>query len=238
VLRQKPIVIYKTGVSEVAAATVASHTGALAGSDRIFEAVCRQYGLVRVDDVADLFPTALTFAWVGRNLPKGRRLAVVSASGGICGVAADECARYEVELPQLSDQAKKVIKNFTPPFASLRNPIDVTGQIRSYPTGYQDTVRTVLNEPYIDGVLLLITMVAEPRASFYGRVIAELAEHSPKPILVAWTGPISVAPDGYPMLSEANVPTFLSVRQAVKTFSTLAAHHAFLTRFRARESAA
>jgi acyl-CoA synthetase (NDP forming) len=91
----KPIVVYKTGLSEVAAAVAASHTGALAGSDRVFDGICRQYGLVRVDDLADLFPTALAFAWLAGKLPAGRNVGVVSASGGICGVAADECARSE-----------------------------------------------------------------------------------------------------------------------------------------------
>lgn len=233
----KPIVVYKTGVSEVAAEAAASHTGALAGSDRVFDAVCRQYGLIRVDDVAMLFPVALAFAWAGKRLPAGRRIAVVSASGGICGVAADECARFGLELPELSKAAKERIRGFTPPFASLRNPIDVTGQIRSYENGYQDTVRTVLGEPYIDGVLLLVTMAAEPRASFYGREIPNLVRESEKPIIAAWTGALSVAQVGYPMLSANRVPNFLSVRHAVEAMSSLARYRAFLDRFHSRATA-
>ena len=119
---RKPIVVYKTGLSEVAAEAAASHTGALAGSDRIFDAVCRQFGLVRVDDVADLFPTALTFAWIGDKLPKGRRVGIVSASGGICGVAADECARFGLDIPELSEAAKRDIRAFTPAFRVAAQP--------------------------------------------------------------------------------------------------------------------
>jgi acyl-CoA synthetase (NDP forming) len=233
---RKPIVVYKTGASEVAAEAAASHTGALAGSDRVFDAVCRQYGLIRVDDVAMLFPVALTFAWAGERLPEGRRVAVVSASGGICGVAADECARYGLELPELSEAAKETIRGFTPPFAALRNPIDVTGQIRSFATGYQDTVRTVLGESYIDGVLLLVTMAAEPRATFYGREISALAQAADKPVIVAWTGALSVAQQGYPMLTANQVPNFLSVRHAVEAMSALARYRAFLGRFQARQA--
>ena len=232
---KKPIVVYKTGLSEVAAEAAASHTGALAGSDRIFDAVCRQFGLVRVDDVADLFSTALTFAWIGDKLPKDRRVGIVSASGGICGVAADECAQFGLDIPELSEGAKRDMRAFTPPFASLRNPVDVTGQIRSFPTGYQDTVRRMLAEPTIDGVLLLVTMAAEPRASFYGREISKLAHEAVKPVIVAWTGATSVAQQGYPMLSANAVPNFLTVRQAVRAMRALADYGAFLGRFAQRE---
>lgn len=227
---KKPIIVYKTGASDVAAAAAVSHTGAIAGSDRVFDGIARQFGLVRVDDVADLFQTALAFAWVGHKLPTGNRMAIISASGGICGVGADECARVGLELPELNETAKSKIATFTPPFASLRNPIDVTGQIRSFPTGYQDTVRTVLSEPDIHGALLLVTMAAEPRASFYGREIGALSAEAAKPIIVAWTGALSVAQTGYPMLSEQSVPNFLSVRQAVKTMRALVDYRRFLDR--------
>ncbi|MGO9774844.1 MAG: acetate--CoA ligase family protein [Roseiarcus sp.] len=229
---QKPIVVYKTGRSKVGAEAAASHTGALAGSDRIFDGVCKQFGLVRVDDVADLFSTALAFAWIGRKLPRGPRMAIISASGGICGVGADECAALGLELPELDEAAKATIASFTPSFASLRNPIDVTGQIRSHPTGYQDTVRAALAQDYIDGALLFVTMAGEPRASFYGREISALAHASDKPILVAWTGALSLARKGYPMLSDNGVPNFLTVRQAVKTMRALLDYRRFLDRRR------
>jgi acyl-CoA synthetase (NDP forming) len=227
----KPIVAYKTGRSEIAAAAAASHTGALAGSDRIFEAVCRQFGIVRVDDVAMLFPVAQTFARLGSKLPRGPRMAVISASGGICGVGADECARCGLDLPPLAEETKRRMGEFTPPFASLTNPIDVTGHIRSFATGYQDTVRAALAEPYVDGALLLVTMASEPRASFYGREIPALASQADKPIIVAWTGALSLAQIGYPMLAASDVPVFLSVRQAVEAMAALVRYQAFLTRF-------
>lgn len=227
---RKPIVVYKTGSSQVGAAAAASHTGALAGSDRTFDAACRQHGLVRVDDVAMLFPTALAFAWTGERLPRGPRMGVVSASGGICGVAADECARAGLELPALPEATQERMRAFTPAFAALRNPVDVTGQIRAFPTGYQDVARTVLEEPGIDGLFLLVTMAAEPRASFYGEEIPKLARATDKPVIVAWTGALSVAERGHPMLSGAQVPNFLSVREAVQAMAALARWRAFLDR--------
>lgn len=230
---RKPIVVYKTGRSEVGRETARSHTGALAGSDQMFTALCGQFGLVRVDDLADLFPTALAFAWTVGKLPRGPRLGVISASGGVCGVAADECALAGLDIPELTEVGKARIRAFVPAFASVRNPIDVTGQIRSSATGYQDAVRTVLGEDYIDAVLLLVTMAAEPRASFYGREISGLARDAMKPVFVVWTGPVSLASEGFPMFRENRVPMFLSVRTAVNAMKALVDYAASLDRLEA-----
>ena len=227
---KKPIVIYKTGISEVSAAAAKSHTGALAGSNQIFDKMCRQYGLIRVDDVAELFPTALVFNWVGSKLPRGHRMGIVAASGGICGVGADECHLVGLEIPELSQMCKKQISQYIPSFGAIRNPVDCTGQIRASETGYQDTVKCVLAQDDIDGMLLLVTMAAEPRATFYGREISKIAKESEKPIIVAWTGALSLAPHGYPMLYENRVPHFLSVRGAVKAMKALVDYRTFLNR--------
>jgi acyl-CoA synthetase (NDP forming) len=230
---KKPIIIYKTGLSEISAAAAQSHTGALAGADQVFDKACRQYGVIRVDDVAELFQTALAFNWVGDKLPKGRRMGIVTASGGICGVGADECHLAGLEIPELDQKCKNEIESCVPSFAAIRNPVDVTGQIRSYETGYQDTVKCIMEQDYIDGILLLVTMAAEPRATFYGREISKLAKEAKKPVIVAWTGAVSLAPKGFPMLYENRVPHFLSVRGAVKAMRALVDYQAFLKRFEA-----
>lgn len=239
---RKPVIVYKSGTSEVGARTSASHTGALAGSHAVFKAFCRQHGLILVEDVADLLPLARTFAWVAERLDlasvRGNRIGIVSASGGICGVAADECERHGLAVPELPAVVQAEIRGYVPSFASVRNPIDVTGQIRASATGYQDTVRAVLREDTIDAVLLLVTMAAEPRASFYGREISVLARESRKPVLVTWAGPLSLADKGYPMLQESHVPSFHSARAAVRALAALAGYGAFLRRFGAGERCA
>ncbi len=216
----KPVVVYKSGASAVGAASSASHTGALAGSHAVFGALCRQHGLIQVDDLADLLPLARSFAWLGSRLDlrrqRARRVGVVSASGGICSVAADECDLAGLQVPELPAARQAAIRRLVPEFASVRNPVDVTGQIRSSATGYQDTVREVLADPAIDAGLLLVTMAAEPRASFYGREIGALADEVGKPLVVTWAGPLSLAAQGHPMLGAARVPVFESVRGAVR----------------------
>ncbi|MFN9281420.1 MAG: acetate--CoA ligase family protein [Betaproteobacteria bacterium] len=219
-LAGKPVLVYKSGASAVGAATSASHTGALAGSHAVFGALCRQYGLIQVDDLVELLPLARTFAWLGSRLDlrqqRARRVGVVSASGGICGVAADECDLAGLQVPELPPARQATIRRLVPEFAAVRNPVDVTGQIRSSATGYQDTVREVLADPAIDAGMLLVTMAAEPRASFYGREISALADAVEKPLVVTWAGPLSLAAQGHPMLGAARVPVFESVRSAAR----------------------
>jgi len=238
----KPVIVYKSGASAVGAASSASHTGALAGSHRMFSALCRQHGLVQVDDLADLLPLARTFAWLGERLDlrhqRARRIGIVSASGGICGVAADECDLVGLQVPELPAALQERLRGFVPEFASVRNPVDVTGQIRSSATGYQDTVRAVLADDNIDAGLLLVTMAAEPRASFYGREIGRLAAEVGKPLLVTWAGPLSLAALGVPMLGAAHVPVFESVRGAVRALRALEDFGALQQRLGLQEGAA
>jgi acyl-CoA synthetase (NDP forming) len=238
----KPVLVYKSGASLTGAATTASHTGALAGSHAVFCAMCRQHGLVQVDDLADLLPLARAFAWLGERLDlralRAQRVAIVSASGGICGVAADECDLVGLQVPELSAARQAQIRGYVPDFAAVRNPIDVTGQIRASETGYQDTVRAVLEDDGIDAALLLVTMAAEPRASFYGREIGKLAAAARKPLMVTWAGPRSLASVGYPMLGEAHVPTFDSTRGAVRALAALERFGAFQRRLRQEEGMA
>jgi len=228
---RKPIAIYKTGLSEVGAAAAKSHTGALAGSDQVFDKICKQYGLIRVDDVAELFHVALALNWLSDKLPRGNRMGIISGSGGIGGVGADECYRFGLEVPELTQECKDVISKYIPPFGAIRNPVDTTGQIRAFTEGYQETVRCILNQDYIDGLLLLVTMASEPRAEFYGREISKIARESSKPVIVAWTGALSLAPVGYPLLSQNRVPNFLSVHSAVKAMRALVDYRNFLDRF-------
>ncbi|MCZ6743261.1 MAG: hypothetical protein O7D31_01025, partial [Alphaproteobacteria bacterium] len=233
---RKPIVVYKVGLSDIGAEACVSHTSALAGSDRVFDAVCRQYGLIRVDDLAELLPTATVFSWVGDKLPRGNRVGIVTASGGISGVAADECHRWGLEIPELDAGTKAKIREFVPSYGSVRNPVDLTQQVRSFASAYQDAARMLLDLDTIDGVILLATMVGEPRASIYGKEFSTVAREASKPVIVGWTGPPGLASKGYPMLQASKTPTFRSARGAVKAMRRLYDYRTFLDRL-AREAA-
>lgn len=224
----KPIIVYKIGLSDVSAAASQSHTGAMVGSNAVFNAVCKKYGIIRVDDASDLLPTAITFSRLRGKYPTGRNMGLVAPSGGICGVCADECHKLGLEIPELSAQAQETLKQFIPPFGAFRNPIDVTQQIRASATGYQDTIHTVLEQPEIDGLFLLVTMVAEPRATFYSKMFIDAARSTDKPVIVAWTGAQSLAANALPLLKQNGVATYTSAQGAVKAMRALYDYGQFL----------
>ncbi len=123
----KPVIVLKTGKSEVSAKAALAHTGALVGDDRVFDAVCRQYGIIRTRSIEELLATADIAARTGRLRPGG--LAVISNSGGICEIAADSAEACGIALPPLSDAAAQAVQQTIPGFATAHNPLDLTGGI-------------------------------------------------------------------------------------------------------------
>ncbi len=135
----KPIVALKVGASEVTARSAEAHTGALVGDDRVFEGICRQYGIIRVDSVEDLLVTADIAARTGVLRPGG--LAVLSNSGGICEIAADRADACGLFLPEVSAQTAETLRALIPGYGTPHNPLDLTGGVD--PAGTEAIVRAL-----------------------------------------------------------------------------------------------
>lgn len=121
----KPIVAIKIGASETAARAAEAHTGSLVGDDRVFDAVCRQLGIIRVSCIEDLVFTAALLARTGHVWD--RRLGLVSISGGICEMAADHAEAAGVAVPRLAEPTRAALREILPAFGTPNNPLDVTG---------------------------------------------------------------------------------------------------------------
>ncbi len=124
---RKPLVVLKVGASEVTAKSALAHTGALVGDDRVFDGICRQFGIIRVHSIEDLLATANIAALAGTLIPGG--LGIVSNSGGVCEIAADSCAARGITLPELNAAASNGLQATIPGFATAHNPLDLTGAI-------------------------------------------------------------------------------------------------------------
>jgi acyl-CoA synthetase (NDP forming) len=147
---QKPVVVYKAGRSEAAGRAALSHTASVAGSARVFEAVCRQIGLLQVTEAFHLFETAQALA--GLPPAPGRRIAILG-SGGQGVVGADACTALGMELPELDPETSAAITGLLPAHAPpARNPVDFAGSLR---TAVQeaDIIERFLKLDYIDGVI-------------------------------------------------------------------------------------
>lgn len=146
---RKPLVVLKMGASEVTAKSALAHTGALVGDDRVFDGICRQFGIIRVHSIEDLLATADIAARTGPLRAGG--LGIVSNSGGICEIAADSAASRGIALPALTDTAAAALKTTIPGFATAHNPLDLTGGITPEQCGA--AVGIVAAQPGLSAVL-------------------------------------------------------------------------------------
>lgn len=145
----KPIVVLKVGASEVTAKAAAAHTGALVGDDRVFDGLCRQYGLIRTRSIEELLSTADILARTGRLRPGG--LAVMSNSGGICEIAADTAHARGVALPEIEPAVANGIRALMPGYGTPHNPLDLTGGVEPEHCG--DILRQLTAQPDYAAVL-------------------------------------------------------------------------------------
>src|SRR5690348_49463 len=149
----KPIVVLKIGLSEVTARSAQAHTGALVGDARVFDGVCRQLGIVRVDSIEDLLFTADVMARTGVLKPRG--LAVVSISGGACEIVADRAQVLNVPLPELSDTAVAELRAALPSFGTPHNPLDITGGAVLQPDLFEQGLRILGKQPEFSALACL-----------------------------------------------------------------------------------
>jgi acetate---CoA ligase (ADP-forming) len=149
----KPIVVLKIGLSEVTARSAQAHTGALVGDDRVFDGVCRQLGLVRVESIEDLLFTADVITRTGVLQPRG--LAVVSISGGACEVIADRAQVLNIPMPELSQDAVAELRAALPSFGTPHNPLDITGGAVLQPDLFEQGLRILGKQPEFSALACL-----------------------------------------------------------------------------------
>jgi len=217
--RMKPIVAYKAGRFPESAAAAASHTGALAGEDAVFDAAFERMGLARVFNIGEIFDCA---DLVGRHkVPKGPRLAVLTNAGGPGVMATDALVASGGALARLSDETMRVLNESLPPQWSRRNPVDVLGDAKSKLVA--KAAQIVLQDPGVDALLVIITPQAMTNPTAVAREICAQAGATPKPVLAAWLGGAAVR-EGTNLLNEAGIPTYPTPEQAVKAFMTLVSY--------------
>jgi acyl-CoA synthetase (NDP forming) len=156
----KPLVVLKVGQSEVGRRVALAHTGALAGSARFTDAFLRRCGAIRTESLEEMIETLGLLAAHGR--PPGRRVAVVAASGGICGIASDLGSTLGLEFPAFREETLAALREVLPPFATPQNPLDVTGFGAVRPNLYNDALEVVCRDPGPDVVVAVTTLPEAP----------------------------------------------------------------------------
>ncbi|HOW71531.1 MAG TPA: acetate--CoA ligase family protein [Phycisphaerae bacterium] len=213
----KPILAIKTGRTQEGAAAAASHTGSLAGSDEVYDAVFSQAGVIRVESVEDLFDYAEVFA--EPTLPRGRRTAIITNAGGPGIMATDACIRYGLKLSKFQEYTVKSLKFQMPPTGSLKNPVDVIGDARH--DRYRAALDAVTADEEVDQVMVLVTPQAMTNAKEIAEVVVEMESYCEKPIVACMMGESDVEP-GVRVLKEHGVPTYQFPENAMRSMAAKA----------------
>ena len=149
ITKEKPFVVMKVGRTAEAARAVLSHTGSLAGSDAVHDAIFRQCGVIRVEEVDELLDIAL--ALIRQPLPRGKKVGILTAGGGFGAVATDACRRYGLEVPALSEETVQILNKYLPPRWSHSNPVDMAGSFE----GNFGCIGNLLKTDQFDAVLII-----------------------------------------------------------------------------------
>jgi acetyltransferase len=151
VVEKKPFLIYKAGTTQAAARAAASHTAAMVGNDEIFNAACRQAGVIRWYDFMEMFDMAEALCY--QPLPKGNRVAIISSQGGFCVTAAEAISSMEMELPEMTASAQQELRGHMREFAPPPvNPIDCIA--RKSNESYVDIAEIVAKQDYVDALIM------------------------------------------------------------------------------------
>ncbi|MDL2219836.1 acetate--CoA ligase family protein, partial [Ruminococcaceae bacterium OttesenSCG-928-O06] len=151
--KKKPVVILKAGRSALGTIAAASHTASMAGSERAFEAVFKRYGVVLVDSFEELVATTQAMNVLAGNFPKGNGFAMLNGSGGENTVAADLAAKYDVNLPPLTDEVKEKINAYLPSFGNPMNPLDYTSSVQA-PQQICGLMECMAEVPGVNGIIM------------------------------------------------------------------------------------
>ena len=210
----KPIIVIKAGRTEAAVKAAASHTGALTGSDEVLDAAFRRGGVLRVNNISELFDMAEVLA--KQPKPKGPRLAIISNAGGPGVLATDALIRSGGELASLSQKSLNALDQLLPRHWSHNNPIDILGD--ASPERYVRSVEIAAKDPNTDGVLVILAPQANTDPTRTAEQLRPLARLDGKPILASWMGGVEVAA-GEAILNRSNIPTFPYPDTAVRAFN-------------------
>ncbi len=211
-----PVAMMKVGRSARGAAAAASHTGALAGSNAVFDGVFDRFGVHRAMDVEHLLDLGLVFSQPAR--PMGNRVSIVTLSGGAGVLMTDYAEDLGLDVFTWNEEWQQKMAEVLPPFASCANPIDTTGAIAANQAMLTDALEVCLQNPDTDILLVLLGNLEMEEDSICGSII-EIAARTDKPVLVTWVGG-----SGNPVrkLSANGVPTFSEPIRTMRAASALA----------------
>lgn len=180
----KPLVVLKAGRTPSGTRAVASHTGALAGADRAFQAACWRAGAILVEDLEELVDAAIALAY--RQPPAGPRVAILTNAGGPAAEGADALDRRGLRLTDLSEETQAQLRKACPPGAMVGNPVDMLGGPQ--PSHYTAALKILQAAPEVDGVMAIFVPQAITPTHDVAVAVGRAAEQAGKPVVCCISG--------------------------------------------------
>jgi acetyltransferase len=212
--RIKPVILMKVGRHPAGSRAAVSHTGAIVGSDDVFDAVIKRAGVVRVTTIGQL--VAAAHALSTHVHPRGDRLAIITNGGGPGVMAADRATDLGIPLAELSDGTIERLTGVLPANWSHGNPIDLIGDAGA--DRYRTAVEACLADENVDGVLTVLTPQAMTAPDAAAAAVIDAAKGHSKPLLACWMGEEQVR-EGRRRFAEAGIPVFRTPEPAVEMFA-------------------
>ena len=233
--RPTPILVIKSGRTIAGARAAASHTGALAGSEAVYDAIFKQAGIIRVDSINELFDYAIAFAYKNksetgkftRKVPGGNRVAIVTNAGGPGIVATDMTVSSGLKLANFQEETIEALESHLPLTANLHNPVDIIGDAAQ--DRYENALSSVIKDEGVDGALVILTPQSMTNALGTAEAIARIDRRTHKPILCCFMGIFDVS-SGVKYLQEHGIPVFRFPENAAKAFGALYKYSKWLNR--------
>ena len=200
----KPVLAIKSGRTLAGASAAASHTGSLAGSDETCDAAFKQAGIIRCDDIEEMFNKAIAFTY--QPLPKGNRVAIITNAGGPGVLTTDAAIKCGLELPKFKAETTDILRKSLPKTANINNPVDVIGDARA--DRYSVAITSVLKDDNIDGVFIILTPQSMTEIESIAQEISRLSSQFSKPIYTSFMGEADVAV-GIDILQRNKIPHYI-----------------------------
>ena len=214
--RYKPIIVVKPGRFTEPTGRALSHAGDMVQSDQVYSAAFKRVSIVRVKEVTDLFNTVRVLQ--SKHLPRGPRLGIVTNAGGVGVMATDALIESGGQLASISEENLRKLDPLLPAYWSRRNPVDVFRDADI--ERYLRVIGTFLDDPGVDGILIIYTLQDTPGPKELAKAVTELARAVWKPIVTAWIGGKEVQ-EGRDILFQEYIPTFETPEDAVKAYLSM-----------------
>ncbi len=212
----KPILVIKSGRTEEGASAAASHTGSLSGKDEICDAAFKQSGIIRCDDIEEMFNKAIAFAY--QPAPRSNRVAIITNAGGPGVLTTDAAISTGLQLARFSEETTRILKRALPSTANLHNPVDVIGDARA--DRYMAAIQAAFEDEEVDGVFVILTPQSMTDIDTIAQEIATIAESYSKPMYASFMGEKDVA-SGIAILQHYKIPHYILPESMCSAFHTV-----------------